>query len=61
MTDVKSPSDILAGQVIDRLIAAGHLRADRREALVSKMGAGNLKAEDWKLEIELAAAKGEAS
>ncbi len=61
MTDVKSPSDILAGQVIDRLIAAGHLRAEKRDALVSKMAAGTFKAEDWRLEIELAAAKGEGS
>lgn len=61
MSDVKSPSDILAAQVIDRLIAAGHLRADKRDALISKMAAGTFKAEDWRLEIELAAAKGEAS
>jgi hypothetical protein len=61
MTDVKSPSDILAGQVIDRLIAAGHLRAEKRETLVSNMAAGAFKAEDWRLEIELAAAKGEAA
>ena len=61
MTDAKSPSDTLAGQVIDRLIAAGHLRADKRDALVAKMASGGLKAEDWRLEIELGAAKGDAS
>lgn len=59
MSDGQTPSDILAGQVIDRLIAAGHLRADKREALVAKMASGGLKAEDWRLEIELAADKGE--
>lgn len=59
MSDGQTPSDILAGQVIDRLIAAGHLRADKREALIAKMASGGLKAEDWRLEIELAAYKGE--
>lgn len=61
MSDVKTPSDILAGQVIDRLIAAGHLRADKRDSLVAKMASGALKTEDWRLEIELSAAKGDAS
>lgn len=59
MSDTKSPSETLAGQVIDRLIAAGHLRADKRDALVAKMASGGLKAEDWRLEIELAADEGE--
>jgi hypothetical protein len=59
MTDVKSPSDVLAAKVVDRLIAAGHLRAEKRDALVSRMAAGSFKADDWRLEIELAAAKGE--
>ncbi len=61
MSDGKTPSDILAGQVIDRLIAAGLLRADRRDSLVAKMASVGLKAEDWRLEIELSVAKGEAS
>lgn len=60
MTDVKPPSDVLAGQVIDRLIAAGLLRAEKRDALVAKMSSGGLKSEDWRLEIELSAAKGAA-
>lgn len=59
MTDVKSPSDLLAGQVIDRLIAAGLLRTQHRDSLVSKMASGSMKGEDWRLEIELAADKGE--
>jgi hypothetical protein len=61
MSDGKNPSDILAAQVIDRLIGAGHLRADKRDALIAKMASGGLKAEDWRLEIELSAAKGDAS
>jgi len=61
MTDAKSPSDVLAGKVVDRLISAGLLRNDKRDALVSKVASGTLKSEDWRLEIELSAAKGEAS
>lgn len=61
MSDGKTPSESLAGLVIDRLIAAGHLRADKRDSLVTKMAAGGLKAEDWRLEIELSAAKGDVS
>lgn len=61
MTDAKSPSDVLAGKVVDRLIGAGLLRNEKRDALVSKIASGTLKSEDWRLEIELSAAKGEAS
>ncbi|WP_394440176.1 hypothetical protein ACGGKE_03820 [Sphingobium naphthae] len=61
MSDAKTPSDTLACQVIDRLIVAGHLRAEKRDALIAKMASGGLKSDDWRLEIELSAAKGDGS
>ena len=57
MTAASSPSEALSTEVVDRLIAAGLLRADKRDAMIAKIAAGDIKGEDWKLEIELAQAK----
>lgn len=52
-----SPSKALSTEVVDRLIEAGLLRADKRDALIEKIAAGDMKGEDWKLEIDLAQTK----
>ncbi len=52
-----SPSETLAAEVVDRLIAAGLLRAKSRESVIAKVGVGAMKGEDWRLEIELAQGK----
>jgi len=57
MTARPSPSETLSAEVVDRLIAAGLLRAIKREALIAKIAAGDMKGEDWRLEIDLAQAK----
>lgn len=57
MTDAPSPSETLAAEVADRLIKAGLLRADKRDTLIGKIASGDMKGEDWKIEIELAQAK----
>lgn len=57
MTDEKSPSAKLSIEVVDRLIAAGLVRADKRDALIQKISDGSMAGLDWKLEIELASAK----
>lgn len=57
MTDISSPSEALAKEVVDRLIEAGLLRADKRDILTAKIASGGMKGEDWKLEIDLAQAK----
>lgn len=54
MTDTKSPSEALSKEVVDRLIEAGLFRADKRDSLTAKIAAGNMRGEDWKLEIDLA-------
>lgn len=51
------PSTELATLTVDRLIQFGLLRAEKRDALIAKIGAGSMKGEDWKLEIDLASAK----
>ncbi len=52
-----TPSASLASLTVDRLIASGLLRADKRDALVAKIAAGTMSGTDWKLEIDLATAK----
>lgn len=55
-----APSEKLATLAVDRLIESGLLRGDKRDALIAKIGAGTMKAEDWKLEIDLASEKAES-
>lgn len=57
MTDEGSPSAKLAALTVDRLIASGLLRADKRDALIAKVAAGTMSGADWKLEVDLATAK----
>lgn len=57
MTDALSPSERLSIEVVDRLVNAGLVRADKRDTLIAKIAGGDMKGEDWKIEIELAQAK----
>ena len=57
MTDEAAPSAKLAVLTVDRLIASGLVRADKRETLIDKIAAGTMSGGDWKLEIDLATAK----
>lgn len=50
----KKPSETLAEMVVEKLIEAKLLRPERKEAMVEKIAAGNMQADDWKLEIDLA-------
>ncbi len=56
----ETPSASLAALTVDRLIASGLLRADKREALVAKVAAGTMSGADWKVEIDLASAKADS-
>lgn len=57
MSEEATPSAKLAALTVDRLVASGLMRADKRDALVAKIAAGTMSGEDWKLEIDLASAK----
>jgi hypothetical protein len=57
MTAKPSPSETLSTEVVDRLIAAGLLRANKRDVLIAKIATGEMGGEDWKLEIDLAQAQ----
>lgn len=59
MTEGETPSAALAALTVDKLIAAGLLREEKREALAAKIADGTMKGEDWRLEIDLANLKGE--
>ena len=58
MSDGATPSAKLATLTVDRLIASGLLRADKRDLLIAKIAAGTMSGPDWKVEIDLATAKG---
>lgn len=61
MTDEKSPSEKLASLTVDHLIQSGLIRVEKRDAVIVKIAAGQMKGEDWRLEIDLGAEKaGEA-
>ncbi|MET3613543.1 hypothetical protein ABID16_001872 [Rhizobium aquaticum] len=53
----KTPSQILAETVVDKLFDAGLIREVARKGIESKLASGKIKGEDWKLELELAVAK----
>ena len=57
MSDEAVPSAKLAALTVDRLIASGLLRPDKREGLIAKIASGAMKGEDWKSEIDLASMK----
>ena len=57
MNDGHTPSQHLASEVADALIEAGLLRADKRDGIVAKIATGQIKGEDWRLEIDLAVEK----
>lgn len=54
MIDTTSPSELLSKEVVDCLIKAGLLRAEKRDALEAKIATGKMRGEDWQLEIDLA-------
>jgi hypothetical protein len=57
MNEVPTSSEHLASEVADALIEAGLLRADRRDEIATKIATGQMKAEDWRWEIDLAVEK----
>ena len=57
MTVKPSPSETLSAELVDCLIAAGLLRANKRDALIAKISAGKMRGQDWKYEIDLAQAR----
>jgi hypothetical protein len=57
MNDSVTPCQKLAALTVDRLIASGLLRGDKREGLIAKIASGAMKGEDWKSEVDLASMK----
>jgi hypothetical protein len=53
MTTNEKPASQLATLVVDRLIKDGLLRPEKRDQLIAKVAAGEMKDEDWNLEIDL--------
>jgi len=54
---VDTPSTKLASAILDRLVAEHLLSPDDHQKLMPKLADGKLRAEDWRLPIELAGAK----
>jgi hypothetical protein len=47
----------LAGTILERLVAEHLLSPDDHKKLLSKLAEGKLRAQDWRLPIEVAGAK----
>jgi len=52
----QNPEQIVAEQITDLLESAGLLLTDRATVFKSALATGQLKSEDWSLEIDLATA-----
>ena len=57
MSEDMTPSQQLAERAVDRLIEAKLVRAEKRASLIMKVATGDMKASDWRLEIDIAEAK----
>lgn len=57
MIEGHTPSEHLASEVVDALIEACLLRADKRDGIATKIATGQMKGEDWRLEIDVAVEK----
>jgi hypothetical protein len=49
-----TPSQILAGKIVERLVHEKLLTAEAGKKLAPPLAAGKLRSEDWRLPIELA-------
>lgn len=54
---MEAPSVQLADKILDRLVKENLLLAEDKTKLRAKLAEGKLKAEDWRLALELAQAK----
>ena len=52
-----TPSQALAAKITERLLAEGLITADAAKKIQPKLAEGKLRAEDWRLPIELAGKK----
>ena len=48
-----TPSQALAAKITDRLVQEGLITADAAKRIQPKLAEGKLRAEDWRLPIEL--------
>ena len=58
MAPKATPSQLMAGKLVEKLIADGLVRKENREKLVEKIASDNMKGADWRLEIELSTGVG---
>lgn len=52
-----TPSQALAAKITERLVREGLMTADAAKKIQAKLADGALRAEDWRLPIELAGKK----
>lgn len=48
------PSQVLAKRIVERLVREGLIGADAANILQLKLAEGKLKADDWRLPVEIA-------
>ncbi len=56
---METPSQTLAQRIAQRLVAAGLLTEEAAKRLTPKLAEGKLRAEDWRLPIEIGKKKEE--
>lgn len=61
LSDLKTLSEQLAERVALKLVQAGFFRQERQQAVATQIANGKMKAETWKLDIELALEKSKRS
>lgn len=57
---METPNALLAGRILDRLLAENLISGDARKKLAAKLSEGKMKSEDWRFAVETAGAKGDA-
>jgi hypothetical protein len=53
----KSPNDVLAEDVADKLVKAGLISKDKLDEILAKVKSGTASVEDWKLWIDVSQKK----
>jgi hypothetical protein len=61
LSDLGTLSEQLAERLVQKLVQAGFLRHERQQAVAMQIANGKMKAETWKLDIELALDKSKRS
>ncbi|WP_332639952.1 hypothetical protein [Brevundimonas sp.] len=55
MSDNQTPCEEVTIKAVHRLVASGLIRSEREAGLIEKLASGRMTADDWKVQLEVAA------